>query len=162
VFVPTKTNPNDHDSYHYCSRFLPVEPDRWHAHLRASPRHVRVARGPHERARARHHAPVRRVRPQDHVRLRAHQRELFFSSSLAYKDLDTYIAAWRDAIVKALLAYRATSDRLFSVVLDRRSDEQCFLKLNGGKAAKKHPKARAHRAWRHNAERMERNWTLSL
>ena len=86
----------------------------------------------------------------------------FPSSPLVYKDFDAYVAAWRDAIVKALRAYRATSDRLFSVVLDRRRDEQCFLKLNGGKAAKKHPKARAHRAWRRNAERMERIWTRSL
>jgi hypothetical protein len=72
----------------------------------------------------------------------------FFPSQLVYKDLDAYAAAWRDAIVKALRAYRATSDRLFSAVLDRRRDEACLLKLNGGKAAKKHPKARAHRAWR--------------
>ena len=82
----------------------------------------------------------------------------FPPSPLVYKDLDAYVAAWRDAIVKALRAYRATSDHLFSVVLDRRRDEACFLKLNGGKAAKKHPKARAHRAWRRNAERMQRKW----
>jgi hypothetical protein len=84
------------------------------------------------------------------------------SSPLVYKDFDAYVAAWRDAIVKALRAYRATADRLFSVVLDRRSGEHHFLRWNGGKAAKKHPKARAHRAWRRNAERMERNWTRSL
>jgi hypothetical protein len=86
----------------------------------------------------------------------------FFPSPLVYKDLDAYVAAWRDAIVKALRAYRATSDHLFSVVLDRRRDEACFLRWNGGKAAKKHPKARANRAWRRNAERMQRNWTRSL
>jgi hypothetical protein len=86
----------------------------------------------------------------------------FFPNPLAYQDLDAYVAAWRDAIVKALRAYKATSDHLFSVVLDRRRDEACFLKLNGGKAAKTHPKARAHRAWRRNAERMQRNWVLSL
>jgi hypothetical protein len=86
----------------------------------------------------------------------------FFPSPLAYKDLDAYVAAWCDAIVKALRAYRATSYHLFSVVLDRRRDEVCFLKLNGEKAAKKHPKARAHRAWRRNAERMQRNWARSL
>jgi hypothetical protein len=82
----------------------------------------------------------------------------FFPNPLAYKDLDAYVAAWRDAIVNALRAYRATSDRLLSVVLDRRRDEACFLRWNGGKATKKHPKARAHRAWRHIAERMERKW----
>jgi hypothetical protein len=86
----------------------------------------------------------------------------FFPSPLTYQDLVACAAAWRDAIVKALRAYRATSDHLFSVVLDRRRDEACFLKLNGGKAAKKHPKARAHRAWLRNAERMQRNWARSL
>jgi hypothetical protein len=122
---------------------------------------VRVARGPSERARAPgqgHRAPVRRVRPRDHARLRARQRG-FPSSPLVYKDFDAYVAAWRDAIVNALRAYRATSDRLFSVLLDRLRDEARFLRLNGGKkAAKTHPKARAHRAWRRNAERMRRNW----
>ena len=83
----------------------------------------------------------------------------FPSSPLDYKDLDAYVAAWRDAIVNALRAYRATADHLFSVLLDRLRDEARFLRLNGGKkAAKTHPKARAHRAWRRNAERMERNW----
>jgi hypothetical protein len=83
----------------------------------------------------------------------------FPSSPLDYKDFDAYVAAWRDAIVNALRAYRATSDRLFSVLLDRLRDEARFLRLNGGKkAAKTHPKARAHRAWRRNAERMRRNW----
>ena len=83
----------------------------------------------------------------------------FPSSPLDYKDFDAYVAAWRDAIVNALRAYRATADHLFSVLLDRLRDEARFLRLNGGKkAAKTHPKARAHRAWRRNAERMRRNW----
>ena len=83
----------------------------------------------------------------------------FPSSPLVYKDFDAYVAAWRDAIVNALRAYRATADHLFSVLLDRLRDEARFLRLNGGKkAAKTHPKARAHRAWRRNAERMRRNW----
>ena len=83
----------------------------------------------------------------------------FPSSPLDDKDLDAYVAAWRDAIVNALRAYRATADHLFSVLLDRLRDEARFLRLNGGKkAAKTHPKARAHRAWRRNAERMVRNW----
>ena len=63
----------------------------------------------------------------------------FPSSPLDYKDLDAYVAAWREAIVNSLRAYRATSDRLLSVVLDRRSGEHHFLRWNGGKAAKKHP-----------------------
>ena len=83
----------------------------------------------------------------------------FRPNPLVYKDLDAYVAAWRDAIVNALRAYRATADRLFSVVIDRLRNEARFLSLNGGKkAAKTHPKARAHRAWRRNAERMLRNW----
>ena len=82
----------------------------------------------------------------------------FPSSPLVYKDFDAYVAAWRDAIVKALRAYRATADHLFSVLLDRLRNEARFLRRNGGKAAKTHPKARAHRAWRRNAERMQRNW----
>ena len=66
----------------------------------------------------------------------------FPSSPLVYKDFDAYVAAWRDAIVKALRAYRATADHLFSVLLDRLRDEARFLRLNGGKkAAKTHPKA---------------------
>ena len=76
-----------------------------------------------------------------------------------YQELDAYAAAWRDAIVKELLAFRATADRLFGVIKDRICKEARFLRLNGGKkAAKTHPKARAHRAWRRNAERMRRNW----
>ena len=83
----------------------------------------------------------------------------FPSSPLDYKDFDAYVDAWRDAIVNALRAYRATADHLFSVLLDRLRNEARFLRLNGGKkAAKTHPKARAHRAWRRNAERMRRNW----
>ena len=83
-------------------------------------------------------------------------------NALAFQDLDAYAAAWRDALVKELRAYKAAADHCFSVVLQRRFDEARFLRLNGGKAAKKHPKARAHRAWRRNAERMHRNWTRSL
>jgi hypothetical protein len=81
-----------------------------------------------------------------------------------YQDLDAYAAAWRDALVKELLAFRATANHLFSVVLGRCFDEARFLRLNGGKkkAAKTHPKARALRAWRRNAERMQRNWARSL
>ena len=84
----------------------------------------------------------------------------FRPNPLVYKDLDAYVAAWRDAIVNALRAYRATTDRIFSVLMDRRRNERYFLRWNGGK--KTHPKARAHRAWRRNAERMRRNWARSL
>jgi hypothetical protein len=75
----------------------------------------------------------------------------FPSSPLVYQDFDAYVAAWRDAIVKELRAYRATANHLFSVLLDRLRNEARFLRLKGGKAAKKHPKARARRACRRNA-----------
>jgi hypothetical protein len=79
---------------------------------------------------------------------------------LAFQDLDAYAAAWRDALVKELRAYKATSDHCFSVVLERRRDEaRCYRLM---KCAKTHHKVRAHRAWRRNAERMARNWALSL
>jgi hypothetical protein len=55
--------------------------------------------------------------------------------SVFYISLDAYAAAWRDAIVKELRAYKATSDHLFSEVLGRCFDEARFLRLNGGKAA---------------------------
>ena len=107
---------------------------------------------------------ARQYAASDHEITRAYLRVSggFRPDPLAYKDLDAYVAAWRDAIVKALRAYRATADHLFSVVLDRRSGEQHFLRWNGGKAAKTHPKARSLRAWRRNAERMQRNWARSL
>jgi hypothetical protein len=87
-----------------------------------------------------------------------------YPKACEYQDLDAYTAAWRDAIVKELRAYKATADHLFSVVLGRcfRVDEARFLRWNGGKAAKTHTKARALRAWRRNAERMQRNWARSL
>ena len=86
----------------------------------------------------------------------------FRPNPLVFKDLDAYADAWRDAIVKELRAYKATADHLFSVVLGRCFDEARFLRWNGGKAAKTHTKARALRAWRRNAERMQRNWARSL
>jgi hypothetical protein len=124
---------------------------------------VRVARGPQWRTHAPgqgHRARARRVREITRAFLRVSGGSP--PNPLVYQDLDAYAAAWRDAIVKALRAHRVTSDHFFSVVLDRRRDEACFLRLNGGKAAKKHPKARAHRAWRRNAERMQRYWARSL
>ncbi len=60
----------------------------------------------------------------------------FPSSPLVYKDFDAYVAAaWRDAIVKALRAYRATSDHLFSVLLDRLRNEARFLRRKGRQEA---------------------------
>jgi hypothetical protein len=103
-------------------------------------------------------AIAREYAASDHEITRAFLRVSggFSPNPLVYKDFDAYVAAWRDAIIKALRAYRAMSDHLFSVVLDRRRNEACFLKLNGGKAAKTHPKAPR------NAERMQHNWARSL
>jgi hypothetical protein len=154
----------DHYCHHYCCRSLRADLGRPREHLSTSLRHVRVAHGPRGRAHAPgqgHRARVLRVRPRDHARLPARQRgpspqrvRLPGPRRLSH----AYTAAWRDAIVKELRAYKATSDHLFSLVLGRCFDEMRFLRLNGGKAAKTHPKARAHRAWRRNAERMQRNW----
>jgi hypothetical protein len=55
--------------------------------------------------------------------------------SVFYTSLDACAAAWRDAIVKELRAYRATADHCFSEVLGRCFDGARFLRLNGGKAA---------------------------
>ncbi len=81
-------------------------------------------------------------------------------NALAYEDLDAYAAAWRNALVKGIHAYRATSQDCLAVITDRRRKEARFLKTMTG--PRTHPKARAHRAWRRNAERMQRNWARSL
>ena len=99
----------------------------------------------------------------DHEITRAYLRVhagLLRPKASEYKELYAYTAAWRGALVKELLAFRAMADHLFGVVLGRCFDEACFLRRNGGK--KTHPKARALRAWRRNAERMQRNWARSL
>ena len=76
-------------------------------------------------------------------------------NALAFQGLDAYAAAWRDVLVKELRTYKAAADHCFGVVLERRRDEARFLRMKG---AKTHHKARAHRAWRRNAERMARHW----
>jgi hypothetical protein len=99
----------------------------------------------------------------DHEITRAYLRVhagLLRPKASEYKELYAYTAAWRGALVKELLAFRAMADHLFGVVLGRCFDEARFLRRNGGK--KTHPKARALRAWRRNAERMQRNWARSL
>jgi hypothetical protein len=100
----------------------------------------------------------------DHEITRAYLRVSagLYPKACDYQDLTAYAAAWRDALVKELRAYKATAVHLFSVVLGRCFDEARFLRWNGGKAAKTHPKARALSAWRRNAERMQRNWARSL
>ena len=85
----------------------------------------------------------------------------FSPNPLVYKDFDAYVAAWRDAIVKALRAYRATSDRLFGTGPPPR--RAVLSQAEWRKGRHEAPQgARAPRAWRRNAERLERNWTRSL
>jgi hypothetical protein len=82
-------------------------------------------------------------------------------NALAFQDLDAYYAAaWRDALVKELRAYKAAVDHCLSAVLERRFDEARCLRIMKG--AKTHHQVRARRAWRRNAERMARNWARSL
>jgi hypothetical protein len=73
-----------------------------------------------------------------------------------YQDLDDYVAAWRDALVRALRGPRAMAGYWLGEMFERRIKEARLLtRLNG---AKTHPKARALRAWRRNAEGMVRKW----
>jgi hypothetical protein len=58
-------------------------------------------------------------------------------NALSFQDLDAYAAAWRDALVKELRAYKAAVQYCFSAILVRRRDEACFLVMNGGVAAKR-------------------------
>jgi hypothetical protein len=74
-----------------------------------------------------------------------------------YQDLDAYVAAWRDALVKALRAHRAMVEYCcLGEALERRVKEARRYRLMNG--AKTHHRVRAHRAWRRNAERMVRKW----
>ncbi len=41
----------------------------------------------------------------------------FQPNALAFQDLDAYAAAWRDALVKALRAYKAASADCFNAIL---------------------------------------------
>jgi hypothetical protein len=77
-------------------------------------------------------------------------------NALAFQNIDAYAAAWRDALVKELRAYKAAVQYCANVICSRRRDEARFLATMKG--AKTHHKARAHRAWRRNAERMARHW----
>ena len=105
---------------------------------------------------AREHGNTNHETTRVHLRVSADLRP----NALAFQDLDAYAAAWRDALVKELRAYKAAADHCLSAVLDRRFDEaRCLRRMKG---AKTHHKVRAHRAWRRNAERMARNWERSL
>jgi hypothetical protein len=52
----------------------------------------------------------------------------------AYQDLDAYVAAWRDALVKALRAHKAMVDYCLGEALERRVKEsRCYRLMNGAK-----------------------------
>jgi hypothetical protein len=56
--------------------------------------------------------------------------------------------------------YKDMVEHCLGEALESRFNEsRCYRLMNG---AKTHHKARAHRAWRRNAERMARNWERSL
>ena len=90
----------------------------------------------------------------------------FRPDPLADQDLDSYAAAWRDAIVKELRAYKATADHLFSVVLTARAllRRDALPQAEWRKGRQDAPQgARAPRvAAQRRAERMQRNWAWSL
>ena len=76
-------------------------------------------------------------------------------NALAFQYLDAYAAAWRDALVKELRAYKAAVQYCANAIRARRRDEARFLATMKG--AKTHNKTRAHRAWRRNDECMARH-----
>jgi hypothetical protein len=48
-------------------------------------------------------------------------------NALAFQDLDTYVAAWRDVLVKELCAYKAAVLDCAKAIRARRRTEACFL-----------------------------------
>jgi hypothetical protein len=100
----------------------------------------------------REHAASDREITRAYLRVSADLRPNAFE----YQDLDAYVAAWRDALVKELRAHRAMVEYCLGEVLERRVKEACCYRLMNG--AKTHHRVRAHRAWRRNAERMVRKW----
>jgi hypothetical protein len=79
-------------------------------------------------------------------------------NALAFQDLD---AAWRDALVKELLEYKAAALACAKAIRARiRAEARFFAKSGHPQSAKTHHKARALRAWRRNAERMARHWQI--
>jgi hypothetical protein len=49
-------------------------------------------------------------------------------NALAYQDLDAYVAAWRDALVKELRAHRAMVEHCLGEVLELRVKEaRCYV-----------------------------------
>jgi hypothetical protein len=72
---------------------------------------------------AREHGATDREITRAYLRVSAGLRP----NALAFQDLDAYAAAWRDALVKELCAYKAMVDHCSSAVLERRFNEsRCF------------------------------------
>jgi hypothetical protein len=67
-------------------------------------------------------------------------------NALAFQDLDAYAAAWRDALVKELRAYKAAADHCFIAILALPQDEGCQDASQGARAPRMAAQRRAHGA----------------
>jgi hypothetical protein len=83
-------------------------------------------------------------------------------NALAFQDLDAYVAAWRDALIKELRAYKAAALACAQVIRARRRAEARFLAKQPRSTTNIINKAHAHRALRRNAERMARHWPAHI
>jgi hypothetical protein len=66
-------------------------------------------------------------------------------NALAFQDLDAYAAAWRDALVKELRAYKAMVDHCLSAVLERRFDDEGRQDASQGAQGARSPRAAVQR-----------------
>jgi hypothetical protein len=83
-----------------------------------------------------------------HVYVRIVDPERLRPNACAFRDLDAYVAMWRDALIHALCVHQADEAACAQARAPKRGHPQ--FKAN---------KAYALRAWRRNAERMlERHW----
>jgi hypothetical protein len=80
-------------------------------------------------------------------------------NELTFKDLDAYFAAWRNALVKELRAYKAAALYCAQAIRARFRAETRFLATHPRSTATIN-KTNAHRAWWRNlnAERMAHHW----
>jgi hypothetical protein len=75
-------------------------------------------------------------------------------NQLAFKDLDVYVAAWRDALVRELRAYTDNMCACLGDILIRwRRRAEVRLRVREGPSPVYH-KPRTLRAWRRNAKRL--------
>ena len=81
---------------------------------------------------AREHGASDRETTRAYLRVSAGHRP----NALAFQDLDAYVAAWRDALIKELRAYKAAALACAQVIRARRRDEARFLAtMKGAKDA---------------------------